>query len=190
MNPGTPAEPGAKLPPTMPHYDTHGRPAFHESNVLLELRVRVNGRLFTAREAIDPFMFEHRFGEADEFEKFIRFFIRNSCGRMATDPDAYQYFRDLVRVVHPRDRHDFKRCADGMSASPRCDLGIITKAPLVVVSTPDVIEPPTCRADVLGICPCRCHKYDGSGAHSGALARTYLLPQFDEDQLDEDGNPR
>jgi len=184
----------ASLPPAPPdpkasRYDAQtGRPTFHESNILIELRVRVNGRLFTCREAVDPFMFETRFAAGEEFEKYIEYFVRASCGRMATDPDAYRYFRALVRVIHPRDPHDFKRCADGWKATPRCDLGIITRAPIVTAWVPDAaVGPLDDRDDALGVCPCRCHRFDGSGARSGPLARMYGLPQFDEDRLDENG---
>lgn len=179
-----------KLPPLpdpkAPLYDARtGRPAFHETNVLLELRIRVNGQLFTARESIDPFMFDRRFGDDDEFEKYIACFVRSSCGRMATSPDAYRYFRSLVWIVRPHDKHDLKRCADGWKAKPYCDLGLISKASRIFPSVDGVIEPTTLRDDVLGVCPCRCHRNDGSGASSGSLARMHGLRIFDESQLKE-----
>ena len=180
-----------KLPPPppdpkSPRYEMKDgtyRPAFHETNVLLELRVWVNGKLFTARESIDPFMFEHRFGNDAEFEKFIEYFVRSSCGRMATDPEAYQYFRELVWIVHPNDEHDLKRCADGWGVSPRCDEGLITKAPVIQIHVPDTIPPPAYQSDVLGVCPCRCHQRDGSGVRAQRQAEVYRFRTFDESQL-------
>lgn len=166
-----------------------GRPAFHESNVLLELRVHVNGRLFTARESVDPMMFEPQLGKAG-FETFIRFFIQASCGRLAIDPEAYAYFRSLVTVVHPEDQHDLKRCADGPAATPYCDKGLISKASRIFPAVDAAIEPTVTREDVLGTCPCRCHRRNGAADHLRRLAQAYKLPTFDEDMLDENGFPR
>lgn len=171
-----------------------GRAAFHESNVLLELRVRINGRSFVVREAIDPVMFELRFRDDAELEKFIEHFVRRSCGTMAADPEGYRYLRELVWIVRPGDRHDFKRCADGWRAHPHCDLGLISKAPPispVFASAADAaIESPMRRDDALGVCPCRCHQHNESRYRAESVARAYGLPGFCEEMLDEDGFPR
>lgn len=187
------ALPPAPPDPSAPRYEMRGgqfRPAFHDTNVLLELCVRVNGKLFTCREAIDPFMFEARFGDDAEFEKFIEYFVRSSCGRMTTDPESYRYFRSLVRVIRPGDQHDLARCADGWKANPYCDSGLIAMVRGLSSVTDSDVGMWMHRNNALGICSCRCHRADGSGTRAESLARMYGLPVFDEEMLDENGVPR
>lgn len=169
------------------------RPAFHDTNVLLELQAKVGRRTFVAREAIDPSMFDARFaaGDGDEFERFIRHFIGRNFGQVAVcDDESYRYFRNLLWVVRPTDAHDLKRCAGGRVRDPLCDAGLIIRAPSFTFTVPDVIEPSVLPPDVLGVCPCRCHRNDGSGERAGQLAAMYLIRTFDESQLDEPGEVR
>ncbi|HEU5429537.1 MAG TPA: hypothetical protein VFU74_21840 [Actinocrinis sp.] len=169
--------------------DGQYRPALHESNVMLELRVWVNGRLFTARESIDQFMFKMQFSDESALEPFIRYFIQSSCGRMAADPDAYRYFRSLVWIVRPDDEHDLKRCAEEPATGPRCDAGLIVKERPPFPSIDGVTEPPIGRSDVLGVCSCRCHRRDGTGVRARHQADAYGFGVFDESQLREEHTP-
>ena len=192
-----------KLPPpppdpTTPRYefkDGQYRPSLHDTNVLIELRVHVDGRMFTAREAIDPYMLEHYgfYQGGDRLEEYLRHFIQMNFGLLAVaDDEAYRYFRERVWVVRPTDRHDSKRCFDSNADTegmlwPRCVSGNILR------SWPDSSPIPgagtAVRKDsILGSCPCRCHRRPQVPSEVAALLSG--VGQFDEDQLDEKGNPR
>lgn len=173
-----PMSPTAPPAPTYEMRDGQLQPSFFGSNITLELRVRLGSRLFTARGAVDPFMFEHQFkGDNAQFEDYLRWFIQSNFGRIATaDAESYAYFRSLLWVVHPTDPHDLRRCAESgdVSVWPSCFNG-------VMLSTPS--NRTGGSPHPVAVCPCRCHKTDGSAEYAQWRARSLHLPEFDEDKL-------
>lgn len=184
----------ASLPPdrpglAAPAYDrATGRPAFHETNILISCQIRVEGLLFTAREALDPMLYELQFGGTDKFEDYIRFFLGHHFGRMVHDPAGYSLLRSKTQVVRPEDKHDFKRCIDsetGRKLDIRCVVGEIVSG---LISTFTEPYPHTLAQKMLGLCPCRCHTAPGLPPN---YRRAHLTePLFDEGMLDENGRPR
>ena len=155
----------------------------------------MNNRLFTARESTDPVVLDaYRFADDNNgrLEKFIQYFIQSNFGRVAVaDDEAYRYFRDRVWLVQPTDRHDFKRCrashedTDG-SMWPRCLGGTIVRAWPQLGPIPGAGTVTVRRDSVMGSCPCRCHR----DQYVSGRINLPGVGQFDEDQLDEKGNPR
>ena len=181
-------------PPPVPansHYETKDgqhRPAWHETNVLIEARVWVGGRLFTARDAVDPFHWQMRFdGYPDAIENYLRWFITRYFGQIAVaDEEGYRHFRERLWVVLPTDRHDFRRCHDSehdfeMTMWPRCLSGHILREWPEPSPIPGA-GPTIPKAAVLGLCPCRCHRSCPPWPLSG-------VGMFGEHQLDEKGDP-
>lgn len=177
-------------------YDTAtGRPALHESNVLIECRIRVEGRLFTAREAVDPYLFEMQFGadRPGEFDRYIDYFLRHHFGSMAVEPTLGPLIRSKVWIVKPGDRHDFQRCAESEHARPAMwqDPGVIEPplaakgpGPVPYCTEGVIVQPPGQRKvggelryfpgyTPLGTCPCRCHQRDGSAYRAEQLVRMH-----------------
>jgi hypothetical protein len=161
------------------------QPAYHESNILIECRIRVEGELMTLREAVDPYMFETRFaGEPAEFDLYIDYALERAFGLMARDPKMGPIIRKKLWVIKPGDKHDFKRCAESEQASPAMwhDPGIIEPtfaprgpgSPVPYCADGVIVRPPGKRDlgngvhrwssnyEPLGACPCRCHQRDGS----------------------------
>lgn len=183
--------PDGPPPPNAPRYEAAtGRPAWHETNVLLECQVRIDGRVFTAREALDPMMMELRFGDDAEFERFIEYFIKSSFGKVAVaDPESYQYLRDRLWIVRPGDEHDMKRCAESEHPGapwPRCFQGIVLAKELTIV--PGERYAQIDRSAVYGQCPCRCHRAQPYGAKRAAALHGLVV--FDELMVDEEGDRR
>lgn len=196
--PDGPGQPTEQIDPMSPRYEMRdGRygPAWHDSNVLIELQVYIDGLLFTARESHDPIMFEaYGFDTAgsNRFEEYIRYFITSNFGRVAVSTGgAYQYFRKRVWIVRPSDVHDFKRCRashDDRTGKlwPRCLGGTILREwpqPSPIPGAGVSIR----REAVLGACTCRCHRAE---REAGRLTQMLRLQPFDEEQLDEKGRPR
>jgi hypothetical protein len=147
--------------------------AWHDNSILLELRIRLGGRMFTARETVDPFMYLHRFNSDDaQFEDYLRYFIRKCFGEISVaDEESYRHFRSLLWVVHPTDQHDLRRCADSGYSDLWCEGGLITRSAYQAFGS---------SARPVGTCPCRCHRAhggDGTAEHFRSLG----LPVFDED---------
>jgi len=211
--------PAGGAPPSM--YDAAtGRPAYHESNVLIECRIRVEGELATFREAIDPFLWAERFAaDQGEFDRYIDYALTRAFGLMMRDPRLGPLIRAKLWIVKPDDEHDFQRCAQSEQEPPAWqDPGMIE--PVMAVKVPGgpvpychegvIVQPPGQRTvngvrrmypvhDPLGACPCRCHLRDGSYERAEMLVRMHRrfpmnwdprAARFDEDQLDEDGAPR
>lgn len=183
-----------------------GRPAWHESNILMSVSVRIDGRLFTAREMFEPMLFNLQFGDTEDerFEHFVRHFLGRSFGGIATaDEESYRYLRRKVWIVKPDDLHDMQRCArsyprqhaqstkDYLCAAdredmwPRCSAGFILRSAEAVKPNPIGFGQVLSRLDVLGVCSCRCHRADQYGASAKRTAERHGIPDFDEQQLDE-----
>ena len=97
-------------------YDTAtGKPAYNESRVLIECRIRVEGQLATIREAIDPYMLAAYFTDPAELDRFVDAVLRTNFGALATDPFFGPIIKRKTWVIRPSDPHDFRRCHD----SPR-----------------------------------------------------------------------
>jgi hypothetical protein len=177
-------------------YDPHtGRPAWHESNVLMEVSVRIDGRRFTSREThLDPMLLDLQFGgtDTDRFEHFVKYFIERSFGAVATaDEESYRYLRGKVFIVKPGDKHDLERCRDSDrdhqdEVWPRCTAGFIIRSAGAVEPNPIGWGTVLSRTSVLGVCPCRCHRNDVYGPSAKLTANLHGIPAFDEDQLNED----
>jgi hypothetical protein len=168
-----------------------GQPAWHESNILMEASVRIDGRRFTARHMFDPMMMEMQFGgtEDERFEEFVRYWIRSSFGGIATaDDESYRYLRGKVWIVKPGDRHDLQLCAQaGASAKyPKCSAGFILRSERALSPGIFGTEPVLNGTHIAGVCPCRCHRSDPYGDSAKRTAAMYGIPDFDEDQLPED----
>lgn len=183
-----------------------GRPAWHESNILMSVSVRIDGRLFTARKMFEPMLFNLQFGgtEDERFEDFVRYFLQHNFGGVATaDDESYRYLRRKVWIVKPGDLHDLQRCArsypeqggqstkdylcaaDREAMWPRCSAGFILRSAEAVKPNPVGFGRILGRIDVLGVCPCRCHRVDPYGASAKRMAERHGIPDFDEQQLDE-----
>lgn len=185
---------GGGLPSSV--YDTAtGRPAFHESNVLIECRIRVEGEPATFREAVDPFLWSERFGaDQAEFDRYLDYALHRAFGLLMSDPRLGPRIRSKVWVVKPGDKHDFQRCHDSPSApewfrdpgadpmlpeaaafppalNPYCHDGVIVRAPgqYKVNGVPRYAPSYT----PLGTCPCRCHLRDGSAVRAEQLVRVH-----------------
>ncbi|HEV2346360.1 MAG TPA: hypothetical protein VGS97_19830 [Actinocrinis sp.] len=195
--------PNGPPPPNAPMYEaSSGRPAWHENNILLSCEVRIDGRVFAAREAFDPMMLEIQFGgtDSDRFEHFIDFFLKTNFGKVAVaDPASTKFLRDRVWIVKPGDTHDFRRCAKNSEPPvyPRCTMGVITTKPFEIVPGEydkwNVKMPPYAKVDksaVLGQCPCRCHRDNFYGNGAKRFAALNGLAVFDELMVDEEGKPR
>lgn len=195
-------------------YDTAtGRPAVHESNVLIECRIRVEGRLATFREALDPFLWAERFSDESEFDRYLAYALQRAFGLLMQDPELGPLIRSKVWIVKPGDRHDFQRCHDSPVApewfrgsgadpmlpdpaafppalNPYCNGGVIVRAPgRYEVNGARRYFPSYAP---LGTCPCRCHLSDGSAYRAEQLMRVHRhfpmnwdpkAARFDEDQL-------
>lgn len=178
-------------------YDDKGRPSWHRNNILMSLQVYIGGRLFTSREAVDPMMIEMRFRgtDTDEFEQFVKYWIRRSFGSVAdADEESYQFLRDRVWIVKPYHEHDSKRCHETADAGldshcpwPRCVDGLILgKSPTHEVFARGEIL----RAQVVGRCICRCHEENGLGRSVKRQAALHGISDFSEDLLTEEGEVR
>jgi hypothetical protein len=198
--------PNGPPPPNAPVYEAStGRPAWNENNILMSLEVRIDGRVYTARESLDPMMMAIRFGgpDTERFESFVEFFIKRSFGAVAlADDESYRFLRDRLWIVRPGDEHDLKRCHDSHqpehNLKPACTMGIITTKPFKIV--PGEYDPvsgatsaPYAQVDktaILGVCSCRCHRKDFYGNGSKRFAALNGLAVFDELMVDEEGNLR
>lgn len=173
-----------------------GKPAYHESNVLIECRIRVEGELMTLREAIDPYMFASRFAEeAAEFDRYIDYMLERAFGLMVRDPKMAAIIRSKLWVVKPGDKHDFKRCAESEQPSPGFwhEPGVSEPSfarkepggPVPYCTEGVIVQPPGKRNlgngvhrwspeyEPLGACPCRCHQRDGSYHRAEHLVRMH-----------------
>lgn len=197
-------------------YDTAtGRPAFHESNVLIECRIRVEGEMATFREAMDPFLWAQQFADPGEFDRYLDYALSRAFGLLMRDPRLGPLIRSKVWVVKPGDKHDFQRCAQSEQAPAWQDPAAIghflepkgPNGPAPHCAKGVIVQPPGLRktghlrewiADYtpLGTCPCRCHVHDGSAYRAEQLVRMHrhfpmnwdpAAARFDEDQLPEDG---
>lgn len=194
--PTPPRRVGAHEAPTYEMRDGQHRSAWHDSNTLIELRAYVDGRMFTARESMDPYMFEaYGFADSrsDRLEEFIQHFIRVNFGALAVSDEAsYRYFRERVWIVQPTDAHDFKRCRASHDDTtgklwPRCLGGTIVRSWPQLGPIPGAGTVQTRRDAVMGSCPCRCHRNQSTAAR---MADIFRMPPFHEDLLDENGRPR
>ena len=198
-------------------YDTTpGRPALHESNVLIECRIRVEGQWATFREAMDPFLWFERFSTDQEaFDRYLDYALTRAFGLMMTDPRLGPLIRSKLWIVKPGDTHDFQRCAESEHApAPVWRDPTLLESPLaakgpgpVPYCTEGVIVQPPGQRKVggelryfpgytpLGTCPCRCHQHDGSVYRAEQLVRMHrhfpmnwdpAAGRFDEDQLPGD----
>jgi hypothetical protein len=175
-----------KLPPPppdpkSPRYEMKDgvyRPAFHENSILIELRVTIDGQVFVAREALDPWLFDRRFGDPAEFERFLEYFIRSSLGKVVSTPEALAHFRKKLWIVRADDEHSMQICAESdrpqrdRSLFAVCQSGLILRDSL---SFDGGVEP-------VGTCPCRCHERDGTKTQARIWAGMHNLPQFDPDK--------
>lgn len=153
-------------------------------NVTIELRLTIDGRKFLARETVDPYRFDHVFADnADEFEKYLRYFLHHHLGSLVHGDAEQAFFRSKLWVVRPGDKHDLQRCAhsndtDHPGMWPRCLDGLILSQLPGVSPVPGVGG--TIRRDAIrGACPCRCHR------GTVGAPRTHLLlgvGVFDEDR--------
>lgn len=177
-------------------YDTAtGKPAFHETNVLIECRIKVEGQLATYREAMDPYLWAERFSDPAEFDRYLTYSLSRAFGAMMQDPRLGPLIRSKVWVVKPTDVHDFQRCAESGKANPAVwqDPGIIEPVwapknpagPVPYCTEGVIIQPPGRRNlgggvrrwsdkyEPLGTCPCRCHQHDGSCYRAEQLIRMH-----------------
>lgn len=138
-------------------------------NVTLRFDLTVEDRRFTARETVDAAMWEYRFNaNRDEFESYIRSWIRMNFGLLSDGAEAYQWFRDRLFVVLPEDAHDRPTCRRTSETDdapwPRCVNGaLLTEPPMRDPEPPERpvfggMFGPSVRIDtVKGACTCRCH---------------------------------
>jgi len=134
----------------------------YDGNITIELRVRIDGRVFVARELLD----EQEWLLQGDIEPYLEWFIKRSLGGIASTPDALIDFRRKLWIVHPDDQHDFRRCAESADVDvwPSCFDGVMLSN----------TTPAGGSSKPIAICPCRCHpRYGGSRS----------LPMFDEDSV-------
>lgn len=164
-----------------------GRPAWYETNILIECRLRVEGQLLTAREAIDPYAWQQMFGGDNERREdfLVNYFLTRNFGRAIMQQ---LNLRERVFIVLPTDEHDFKRCKDSgdealwLEGGVRCRDGYMIRFPRqrIMFGNADPLAPPDVP-QAMGLCPCRCHRYERSG-----IERRYLGGRvFDEADLND-----
>jgi len=164
-------------------------------DITMEIRAYVNNRLFTARQSVDPFMFEMKFGDPDQLEHYVKYWIQQSFGQVAVaDEESYRYFRDRVWIVRPTDVHDVKRCHDSQKNQagdlwPRCLGGVILREYPQVSPIPGA-GTMVRKESFLGNCTCRCHSGEKYGQPDRRIGNLAGASDFDENQLDEKGQPR
>lgn len=153
--------------------------------VTLQLRIRVDSRLFTANGGLDGHVWSMTFKDHPEhWEEFLRHFIRQSVGALSEDPDQYQHFRDKLFVVTPDDVHDTRICRASYDDTgtrrtgvwPVCLEGIIQR------NDPGLdYDHFWSNVKPAGSCTCRCHQRPRTRDQIPNPSRDWLDP-FDDSE--------
>lgn len=129
-------------------------------DVTLELFLKIDDKLFCARERVSCDTWFYMSKDIAQWESFLNHFTRQAVGSMSQDPEQFAYFRRKLFVVTPSDRHDSRLCRasndTGLNKDlwPRCLHGVVRRAsPLMDTSAMFSDARP------LGKCMCRCHKH-------------------------------
>jgi len=163
-------------------------------DVVIEMILKIDDRLFMARERVDGMTWELNFKpRADRWEEFLNFFARKAVGSMSQDPEQFAYLRRKLFVVTPDDRHDARLCRasndTGLNQDlwPRCLSGVVRKAlPVNLFSVigdgvgpQELLAQPYRDGRALGRCRCRCHQHPLADVCDPEYHSTYLADYDD-----------
>lgn len=138
--------------------------------VTVELYLRIDDKIFVARELVAYEAWHYLSRNTDEWERFLNSFTRQAVGSLSQTPEQFAYLRRKLFVVTPQDRHDSRLCRasndSGLNKDlwPRCLHGVVRRAapaPSIFsyVDSPVPAVPFWSDDRPLGKCACRCHRH-------------------------------